>query len=80
LLRTDPDLRPNAAEIAEVLEYPLADLVARRRERDLVHEGRVFTTDVFDMHGHVIWGATARILGQFLDALEGTGDVREVSG
>lgn len=70
LLWSDPQLTPNAAEIAEVLEYPLSELVARRREEELVHEGTVFLTDVFDMDGHVIWGATARILRQFLEALE----------
>jgi 8-oxo-dGTP pyrophosphatase MutT (NUDIX family) len=69
VLATDPRFTPNAAEIAEVLEYPLAELMARRREEDLVHEGRVFTTDVFDMDGHVIWGATARILREFMEVL-----------
>jgi 8-oxo-dGTP pyrophosphatase MutT (NUDIX family) len=72
LLWTDPRITPNAAEIAEVLEYPLSALIAQRREEELVHEGTVFMTDVFDMEGHVIWGATARILRQFLEALEET--------
>jgi 8-oxo-dGTP pyrophosphatase MutT (NUDIX family) len=70
LLWTDPRFTPNAAEIAEVLEYPLGELIARRREEELVYEGTVFITDVFDMDGHVIWGATARILRQLLEALE----------
>ena len=33
-------------------------------------EGRTFPTYVFDTPGQVIWGATARILRGFLDALE----------
>jgi 8-oxo-dGTP pyrophosphatase MutT (NUDIX family) len=70
LLRRDPAFTPNAAEIAQVLEYSVADLVARRREREFEHEGRTFFTDVFDMDGHVIWGATARILRTFIDAVE----------
>lgn len=70
VLATDPRFTPNAAEIAEVLEFPLSALIERRQEEQLIHEGRMFTTDVFDMDGHVIWGATARILREFLEALE----------
>ena len=70
LLWTDPRFTPNPGEIAQVLEYPLRRLADQRREEELVHEGIVFTTDVFDMDGHVIWGATARILRQFLEVLE----------
>ena len=43
---------------------------------EFVHEGRTFETDVFDMDGHVIWGATARILRSLLDLLEAA-DSRE---
>jgi 8-oxo-dGTP pyrophosphatase MutT (NUDIX family) len=70
LLGADPAFIPNPAEIAQVLEYPVAELVARRREEEFEHEGRTFVTDVFDMDGHVIWGATARILRTFIDAVE----------
>jgi 8-oxo-dGTP pyrophosphatase MutT (NUDIX family) len=77
VLWTDPRFTPNAAEIANVLQYSLAELIARRREQELVYEGRVFITDVFDMDGNVIWGATARILRQFLEALEWIPDRRE---
>jgi 8-oxo-dGTP pyrophosphatase MutT (NUDIX family) len=69
VLAMDPRFTPNAAEIAEVLEFPLGELMARRREEELVHEGRVFITDVFDMDGRVIWGATARILRELLEVL-----------
>ncbi|HJP67002.1 MAG TPA: CoA pyrophosphatase [Actinomycetota bacterium] len=69
VLAMDPRFTPNAAEIAEVLEYPLSALIDRQQEESLEHEGRMFVTDVFDMDGHVIWGATARILREFLDAL-----------
>lgn len=70
LLWRDPRFTPNAAEIAEVLEYPLSELQARAATRDLEWEGRWYTTDLFDMDGNVIWGATARILRMFLDLLE----------
>jgi 8-oxo-dGTP pyrophosphatase MutT (NUDIX family) len=70
LLWRDPRFTPNSAEIAEVLEYPLSDLQARAATRDFQHEGRRYTTDLFDMDGNVIWGATARILRIFLDLLD----------
>jgi 8-oxo-dGTP pyrophosphatase MutT (NUDIX family) len=70
LLWTDPRFTPNAAEIAQVLEFPLRKLAERRREEEFVHEGTVFITDVFEMDGHVIWGATARILRQLLEVLD----------
>ena len=69
LLWTDPQLTPNEAEIAEVLEFPLRELMERQREEDFVYAGRSYTTDVFDMDGHVIWGATGHILRQFLALL-----------
>jgi 8-oxo-dGTP pyrophosphatase MutT (NUDIX family) len=70
LLWADPRFTPNAAEIAQVLEFPLRRLAERRRGEEFVHEGTVFITDVFEMDGHVIWGATARILRQLLEVLD----------
>jgi 8-oxo-dGTP pyrophosphatase MutT (NUDIX family) len=63
----DPRFTPNAGEIAEVLEFPLADLVATGREQELVFEGRSFTTHLYEMDGATIWGATGRILATFID-------------
>jgi 8-oxo-dGTP pyrophosphatase MutT (NUDIX family) len=77
LLWRDPRFTPNAAEIAEVLEYPLADLAARAEVREFEHEGRWFQTNVFDMDGNVIWGATGHILQVFLDVLASGTTARE---
>jgi 8-oxo-dGTP pyrophosphatase MutT (NUDIX family) len=70
LLRVDPRFTPNPAEIADVLEFPLAHLVAAGALEEWEWEGRMFETHVFDMSGHVIWGATARILASFIELLE----------
>lgn len=71
-LATDPAFTPNAREIDRVLEYRLDDLIARAGERMLEHDGRRFTTHVYDMpDGHTIWGATGRILRTFTDVLLG---------
>ena len=69
LLHRDPAFTPNAAEIADVLEFPLADLIAAGTEREFEHNGARFQTFVFEMEGHVIWGATARILQSLVDVL-----------
>jgi len=70
VLGRDPQFTPNAAEIAEVLEYPLPDLAARSAETQLHLGGRTIPTHMFNMDGNVIWGATARILRSFLDLVE----------
>lgn len=67
----DPLFTPNPAEIAEVLEYRLADLRAAGVEQEFEYEGQTFHTFVYDMDGTVIWGATARILSLFLERLRG---------
>ncbi len=69
LLNEDPVLQPNEAEIAEVLEVPLRVLAEVGEERWIERGGMRFPTQVFDVGGLVIWGATGRILRSFLDLL-----------
>ena len=68
-LAKDPRFTPNADEIADVLEFRLADLVAHGAESEFEHEGRMFQTHVYEVDGHVIWGATARIVWSFIELL-----------
>jgi 8-oxo-dGTP pyrophosphatase MutT (NUDIX family) len=72
MLWADPRFTPNPAEIAEVLEFPLSALASVGAEREFEWEGTSFQTYVYDMDGHVIWGATARILWSFIDLLQTT--------
>src|SRR5215831_15655708 len=62
-------LRPAAAEIAEVIDPPVAALLDPKvLERRLLPRREEPT--LFYHHGtHVIWGATARMLKELLDAL-----------
>jgi 8-oxo-dGTP pyrophosphatase MutT (NUDIX family) len=61
---------PSAAEVDEVIELRLADLRASRARRRLRHRGIAFRTDVYDVGEElVIWGATARIVGDLLARL-----------
>jgi 8-oxo-dGTP pyrophosphatase MutT (NUDIX family) len=69
-LRKDPRFTPNAAEIDEVLEFPLADLVSVGAEREFESDGRRFQTYVYELGGRVIWGATARILWSLIGLLQ----------
>ena len=73
LLAKDPRFTPNAEEIAEVLEFRLADLVERGADAEFEHEGRTLQTYVYEVDGHVIWGATARILWSLIEAINGHG-------
>ena len=74
LLRSRPELSPNPAEVAEVLEVPLADLTDTiRSEPGFTHEGRTFPTEAWVWQGHVIWGVTARLLRIFLGRLAPVG-------
>jgi 8-oxo-dGTP pyrophosphatase MutT (NUDIX family) len=53
-------------EVDEVLELSLDDLAAGYGERRLVRRGIPFRTPTYEAGGHVIWGATARILADLL--------------
>jgi 8-oxo-dGTP pyrophosphatase MutT (NUDIX family) len=69
--------RPDGSEIEKVIEVPFGTLVESGAFR-VEHWGREGTTRpvwFFDYEGETIWGATARILRGYLDALEGDGDL-----
>jgi 8-oxo-dGTP pyrophosphatase MutT (NUDIX family) len=56
-------------EVAEVLELALDDLVAGHHLKRMVRRGMAFRTDVYEVDGHMVWGATARILGDLIQRL-----------
>ena len=56
--------------MAEVLEFALDDLVAGHSLKRLVRRGMAFKTDVYEVDGHMVWGATSRILADLLNRLE----------
>ena len=63
---------PSSVEIAEVLEAPVATLrdAANLRVETRWDEGSSVTSYAYAYNEHLIFGATARILKQFLDLLE----------
>ena len=60
---------PSANEVAEVMEVPLSALRAGYERRRLLRRGVPFRTDVYVIGEDVIWGATARMVGDLLDRL-----------
>src|SRR5262249_35119387 len=62
--------RPSAGEVAEVLELSLPALKAGYGRERLVRRGLPFRTDVYKLDGALIWGATARILGDLFERLD----------
>ena len=59
-------LQPNPVEVEEIIEVPLAALLDERNLREEPGPGGE-PAYFYDYGGRVIWGATARILKQFLD-------------
>jgi len=62
-------LTPNPAEVETVLTFSL-DLLRESYEiRRLIRRGIPIHTPAYEVEGQLIWGATARILGDVLDRL-----------
>lgn len=76
-IAVDAVLRPDAAEVARVLEVPLVDLrdEARWIERAVPRpEGGVYRPSPhFEIGGDVVWGLTGRIAWDLVIALRGLG-------
>ena len=60
---------PNPAEVESVLVASLEDLRAGYGKRRLVRRGVPIKTDSYVVGDALIWGATARILGDLLERL-----------
>jgi 8-oxo-dGTP pyrophosphatase MutT (NUDIX family) len=59
-------LDPNPTEVETVLTFSLARLREGYEMRRLVRRGVPIHTPTYEVDGQLIWGATARILGDFL--------------
>ncbi len=69
-----PTFTPEEAEVKSILEVPLSHLQnpSTKQIKDLVAPGNFKLTNVpyFEIDRHVLWGATAMILSEFLSMLE----------
>jgi 8-oxo-dGTP pyrophosphatase MutT (NUDIX family) len=64
------DLRPSPTEVETVLTYSLELLREGYEMRRLVRRGVPIHTPTYEVEGQLIWGATARILGDLLERLD----------
>jgi 8-oxo-dGTP pyrophosphatase MutT (NUDIX family) len=62
-------LQPNPAEVEAVLSFELDELRRSFGMRRLVRRGVPIRTPTFELGGHLIWGATGRILQELLRRL-----------
>lgn len=73
-LRSEPELVPNAVEVAEVLHVPVSHLAEDiRAEPGFTHSDRTYPTEAWIWNDRVIWGVTARIVRSFLAQLARAG-------
>jgi 8-oxo-dGTP pyrophosphatase MutT (NUDIX family) len=63
------ELKPNPAEVETVLTFSLDLLREGYEMRRLIRRGVPIHTPTYEVEGHLIWGATARILGDLLKRL-----------
>jgi 8-oxo-dGTP pyrophosphatase MutT (NUDIX family) len=63
------NLRPNPSEVETVLTFSLALLRESYEMRRLVRRGVPIHTPTYEVEGQLIWGATARILGDLLERI-----------
>lgn len=70
-----PGFRPNPAEVAAVIETPLASFVGsahrRRESRSFGDPSR--SVPFFEIQGHKVWGATAMLLAELAAAYDAEG-------
>jgi 8-oxo-dGTP pyrophosphatase MutT (NUDIX family) len=61
--------RPQASEVAQVLEFTLEDLLAGHDMQRLLRKGIPIKMPTYTVDGHLVWGATARILQSLFERL-----------
>jgi 8-oxo-dGTP pyrophosphatase MutT (NUDIX family) len=77
VLASRPPFRPAPDEVAEVIEVPLAHFLSpeRREEEQWVIRGEPARVPFFRVGEHIVWGATAMILGELVVMLREVQDV-----
>jgi 8-oxo-dGTP pyrophosphatase MutT (NUDIX family) len=60
---------PQESEVARVLEFSLTDLMRGHEMKRLVRKGVPIKTPTYTVEGHLVWGATARIVQSLLERL-----------
>ena len=61
---------PQPDEVEEVLELPLSALAGGHGTKRLIRAGIPVSTPAYTIDGHLVWGATARIVESLLERLK----------
>ena len=61
---------PQPTEVEEVLELSLPDLVNGYELKRLIRRGVPIKTPTYTVGGHLVWGATGRIVQMLLERLK----------
>ena len=67
LIQPGRSWHPQEAEVERVLEFSLADLRTGFEHKRLLGKGLPIKTPTYTVDGHLVWGATARIVEQLLE-------------
>lgn len=71
LIGDDLDFEPNPSEVETVLAFEIEELRKGFAMRRLIRHGLPIRTPTYIVAEHLIWGATARILGNLLERIDG---------
>lgn len=65
------EFRSNAREVEEIIEVPISALLDKKniREEKKYRDGKLIDEYSYEYRGWIIWGATAKILKQFLEVV-----------
>lgn len=76
-----PSFQPSPTEVAQIIETPITHLMQpeTRKTGPWQFRGMTLTVPYFDVDGHMVWGATAIMLSEFLARLD-TVTNKKVSG
>jgi 8-oxo-dGTP pyrophosphatase MutT (NUDIX family) len=77
-----PAFKPNAGEVAGIVEMPVAHLLNPATQQvDTHYDTRLGRRIIpyFAVHGHKVWGVTAMILAEFRELLTATEDQRYIA-
>ena len=70
LIAPDIEFTLQPTEVESILSFTLAELRDGYEMKRLIRRGVPIRTSTYEVDGHMIWGATARILGEFLARIE----------
>ena len=71
-----PELVADKSEVAEIIKVDLLSLfdIKNIKKKVIKIRGHKIKTQYFDVHGHVVWGATAMIISELLEVVKNTND------